>query len=120
MEFKGTKNEWIANLSGTLSSVKSGSVNVSLMIGSERYYNEDDRNPKEESWLSYRNRTKSLRDDEASETEANAQLISAAPELLEALQHGLRLANILPNKESVGVKSFKRNAEKAINKALNK
>lgn len=56
--------------------------------------------------------------DKEEEENANAKLIATAPELLEALQHGLRLANSLPNKESVAVRIFIKKAEKVIEKAL--
>jgi len=48
----------------------------------------------------------------------NAKLIAASPDILEALQHGLRLANSLPNKESIAVRMFIKAAEKALEKAL--
>ena len=49
---------------------------------------------------------------------ANGKLFTASKDLLEALQHGLRLANSLPNKESIGVRMFIKTAEKALEKAL--
>jgi hypothetical protein len=49
---------------------------------------------------------------------ANGKLFTASKHLLEALQHGLRLANSLPNKESIAVKLFIRAADKAIQKTL--
>ena len=56
--------------------------------------------------------------DKEEEEIANAKLIATAPELLRALQHGLRLANSLPNKESIGVRMFIKAAEKVLQKAL--
>ena len=52
------------------------------------------------------------------ELKANSKLLASAPDLLEALQHGLRLANILENKESIAVRQFIKAAEQAIEKAL--
>jgi len=85
MNTKHTPGEWTANLSGTLSSVKSGITNVALMIGSNTHYDEDARDPTKESWLNYRKRTEPLRHKEEKETEANAKLIAAAPDMLQAL-----------------------------------
>ena len=52
------------------------------------------------------------------ERKAIVSLAVSAPELLEALQHGLRLAKALPNSKSIAVRMFVKSAEKAINKAL--
>ena len=43
------------------------------MIGSNKYYNEEERDKSKESWLSFRQRTQPLRDREGKETEANAK-----------------------------------------------
>jgi hypothetical protein len=96
-EFKGTQGEWTFKHGATnICSKESG-----RMIANSAVYscNTDDG-------------------EHLIENEANAKLIASAPELLEALQHSLRLAESLPNKESVGVKMFVKAANKAINKAL--
>jgi hypothetical protein len=116
-EFKGTKGEWAANLNGTLSKVECDIVLIGWGLGCEEHYSEDLRDNATESWLSFRGRTQYLRDLEKTETEANAKLIAAAPDLLEALQEMVLVFNRddIDNAQHIRVG----NAEKAIEKALN-
>ena len=97
MEFKGTKGSW------SFVTTKKGHARIS---GQDW-----------ESFCKVYTTTDGSRDTR-DVTKANAKLIAAAPDLLEALQHGLRLAKTLPNKESVAVKMFIKAAKQAIEKAL--
>ena len=98
MEFKGTKGEWIASKNSCFYEVKSKSdysigarvLNVSIHI------NEVKKDV--------------LSDSLCEENKANAKLIAAAPDLLEALQ-GLLLNG--HNDKQIEI------SQKAINKALN-
>jgi hypothetical protein len=99
MEFKGTQGEWESNgLHITIKDKPYKRIGQSLLMN----FNHDKRG-------------RMIPDTEGY---ANAQLIATAPELLEALQHGLRLADALDNKESIAVRMFVKNATKAISKAL--
>ena len=99
MEFKGTKGEWsIEESFDDMYNQKIFNISTDSMEGLAVIYTGGEL----------------FKD----EQQANAKLISSAPDLLEALKHGLRLAETLPNKESIAVKQFVKNATKAIEKAL--
>lgn len=98
MEFKGTKAKWCVMPNGK-----------NVRIGGEKMLR---KSGAEGACMTSMARNEERR-------RADAQLIASAPELLEALQHGLRLADALDNKDSIAVRMFVKNARKAIDKATN-
>lgn len=82
MEFKGTKGKWKIT-DNTTSIIQSGCVNIAssfTLIGRV-----DESRLENESWLDMRKRTEQQRIDCNIEQQANAKLISCAPEMLEML-----------------------------------
>jgi len=113
-KFKGTKDLKVRiNSDGYADGVKS---NGKLIVTVWSPRSEDDEILNGESWLSMRNRTKQDRIDIKEEMDANAKLIAAAPELLEAL---INLVNQIENEHvSEFMDEFSEQADKAIIKAL--
>jgi len=85
-EFRGTKGEWIYD------TIKNGIVNKNvkgLLATAWCTYSADIHEDRfeNESWLSMRERTKSIRDNCEIEQKANAKLIACAPEMFEMLKN---------------------------------
>lgn len=92
MDFKGTKGKWIFDKNKN--AITNESVS-GLLATAWSTYNSDEIEQRQdgESWLSMRERTKSIREEKEIEQKANALLISKAPEMLEMLEIILQSEN---------------------------
>ena len=86
MKTKFTKGEWESSGNDTPYSIK---TNGNLIATVWDTYKKEDVEIREagESWLSMRRRTDRFRNESTEETLANAKLIAAAPDLLDALEN---------------------------------
>lgn len=105
METKFTKGYWIIK-EGDKGSIHS-SIDNSLIASAWSTYKSDEIEVREqgESWLNMRKRTEQFRIDADLETLANAKLIAAAPDLLEACVHALEMCQdkVIPTENDLTI-----------------
>ena len=108
-EFEFTKGEWCVDKT----SIKCNNINIGFTA--TLISRVDETRLKGESWLDMRDRTEQDRINCDVEEKANAQLISASPNLLHALIDLVEIVDTLPEDKSI--LTALDNAKKAIDKA---